>query len=116
MIITENEGLNLNSPIVQNMISFWPKEKLDRTKFYYGRSPTVESVGESIYDEQVKEEIDQISYAEMEEQSMKPGYGKSGWICDICRKSYTAIDCNYFCILCGWDICNNCYNKNQNEY
>ena len=74
MIITENEGLNLNSPIVQNMISFWPKEKLDRTKFYYGRSPTVESVGESIYDEQVKEEIDQISYAEMEEQSMKPGY------------------------------------------
>jgi hypothetical protein len=50
------------------------------------------------------------------DQSMKPGYGKSGWICDICRKSYTAIDCNYFCILCGWDICNNCYNKNQNEY
>ena len=39
------------------------------------------------------------------EQSMKPGYGKSGWICDMCRKSYDASVCNFFCIICGWDIC-----------
>ena len=49
------------------------------------------------------------------EQSMKPGYGNSGWICDVCRKSYKSNVCNFFCILCGWDICDDCYNKNRNE-
>ena len=48
------------------------------------------------------------------EQSMKPGYGTSGWICDVCRKSFKAYVCNFFCILCGWDICYDCYNKNIN--
>lgn len=51
MIITENEGLNLNSPIVQATIANWPAEKLARTKFYYGKPPTVETVGESSYHE-----------------------------------------------------------------
>jgi hypothetical protein len=50
------------------------------------------------------------------EQSMKPGYGKSGWICDMCRKSFKANVCNFFCGLCGWDICDACYNKYKNEF
>ena len=28
--------------------------------------------------------------------SMKPGYGKSGWICDICRKSFHYNTPNFF--------------------
>ena len=50
------------------------------------------------------------------EQSMKPGYGKSGWICDMCRKPFKANVCNFFCGLCGWDICDACYNKYKNEF
>ena len=49
------------------------------------------------------------------EQSMKPGYGRSGWICDICKKHFTASVCNFFCIICGWDICDECFNKYKNE-
>jgi len=48
-------------------------------------------------------------------QSMKPGYGTSGWICDLCRAHFTAKDCNFFCAICGWDICNACYNKYKND-
>ena len=48
-------------------------------------------------------------------QSMKPGYGSSGWICDICRGSYNASVSNFFCIICGWDLCDKCYNKYKNE-
>ena len=49
------------------------------------------------------------------EQSMKPGYGRKGWICDMCKKHFTASVCNFFCIICGWDICDECYNKYKNE-
>ena len=48
-------------------------------------------------------------------QSMKPGYGNSGWICDICRTSYTSSVVNFFCGICGWDICDKCYNKYKDE-
>ena len=43
--------------------------------------------------------------------SMKPGYGKSGWICDICRKSFNYNTPNFFCSLCGFDVCDVCYDK-----
>ena len=47
--------------------------------------------------------------------SMKPGYGYSGWICDICRKNYKYDVTNFFCPLCGWDLCDICYNKYKNS-
>ena len=43
------------------------------------------------------------------------GYGGSGWICDICRSSFSASTYNFFCPICGWDICDVCYNKNINN-
>ena len=42
---------------------------------------------------------------------MKPGYGKGGWICDICRKSFEYNTTNFFCSLCGFDVCDVCYDK-----
>ena len=48
-------------------------------------------------------------------QQMKPGYGNSGWICDMCRASHKSYTTNFFCIICGWDICDKCYNKYKNE-
>ena len=47
--------------------------------------------------------------------SMKPGYGYSGWSCDICRRSYKHDVTNFFCPLCGWDLCDICYNKYKNS-
>ena len=43
--------------------------------------------------------------------SMKPGYGKSGWICDVCRKHFEYNTPNFFCSLCGFDVCDVCYDK-----
>ena len=43
--------------------------------------------------------------------SMKPGYGKGGWICDILWKSFSYNTCNYFCSLCGFDICDVCFDN-----
>ena len=42
---------------------------------------------------------------------MKPGYGKSGWICDVCRTSFQYNVTNYFCGICGFDVCDACYDK-----
>jgi len=44
-------------------------------------------------------------------QAMKPGYGKSGWVCDICRASFKYTENNFFCGLCGFDVCDVCYDK-----
>ena len=41
--------------------------------------------------------------------SMKPGYGKSGWICDVCRKNFNYNTPNYFCGECGYDVCDPCF-------
>ena len=46
---------------------------------------------------------------------MKPGYGNSGWSCDICGRGYSSRDVNFFCPLCGWDLCDICYNKYKDE-
>lgn len=43
--------------------------------------------------------------------SMKPGYGKGGWICDICRKNFTYNTTNFFCGECGFDVCDVCFDK-----
>ena len=45
------------------------------------------------------------------DHSMKPGYGKSGWICDICRKSFQYNTPNFFCSLCNFDVCDVCYDR-----
>ena len=47
--------------------------------------------------------------------SMKPGYGKGGWICDICRKSFNYNTSNFFCSLCGFDVCDVCFVVNAND-
>ena len=46
------------------------------------------------------------------EERNYPGYY---WICDICKKHFIASVCNFFCIICGWDICDECFNKYKNE-
>ena len=43
--------------------------------------------------------------------SMKPGYGKGGWICDLCRKNFNYDTTNFFCGLCGFDVCDVCFDK-----
>ena len=43
--------------------------------------------------------------------SMKPGYSKcSGFFCDTCLKSFDE-DTNYFCSLCEYDVCDECFEK-----
>ena len=42
---------------------------------------------------------------------MKPGYSKSiGFFCDTCLKSCDD-DTNYFCSLCEYDVCDECFEK-----
>ena len=43
--------------------------------------------------------------------SMKPGYGKGGWICDVCRKNFTYNVENFFCGECGFDVCDVCFDN-----
>lgn len=33
------------------------------------------------------------------------------WICDNCSKSFTNINSSYYCSLCDYDLCKNCYNE-----
>lgn len=64
MIITESEGLNLNSPIVQNMIKDWPAKRLATTKFHYGTQPMKETVSTPFLSNYSQEESD-VSYGMM---------------------------------------------------
>ena len=42
---------------------------------------------------------------------MKPGYSESiGFFCDTCLKSFDD-DINYFCPLCEYDVCDECFEK-----
>ena len=44
--------------------------------------------------------------------SMKPGYSKdSGFYCDTCLKDFDNIIANYFCSLCEYDVCDECFEK-----
>ena len=44
--------------------------------------------------------------------SMKPGYSKDmGFFCDTCLKSFDGVIANYFCSLCEYDICEECFEK-----
>ena len=97
-----NRIINLNESIIEGWINkFNILNKLKETKLELGMA-TVLSVHPH-----------KLIYSK---QSMKPGYGKSGWICDMCKKSYNASVCNFFCLICGWDICDTCYNKYKDEY
>lgn len=62
MIITENEGLNLNSVVVQNMIKDWPPEKLATTKFHYGNPPRMETVIEPFPSGCIEKEDQTVSF------------------------------------------------------
>lgn len=43
--------------------------------------------------------------------SAEKGYSSNGWYCDICKKHYDTDINSMHCILCGWDLCNNCFFK-----
>ena len=43
------------------------------------------------------------------------GYSGSGWSCDVCKKSYSSLMYNFNCIICGWDLCDSCYDKYKDE-
>ena len=36
------------------------------------------------------------------------------WFCDDCKKEYNNNFFSYYCSLCDYDICEECYNKNKN--
>ena len=46
---------------------------------------------------------------------MKIGYGKSGYICDICKKNFKYYIPNFYCSLCGFDVCDECYKIYSHE-
>ena len=35
------------------------------------------------------------------------------WLCKYCRKEYNNNSFSYYCSLCDYDICEECYNKNK---
>lgn len=37
------------------------------------------------------------------------------WGCDICKQHFNKFDKSYFCQICDFDLCNNCFNKGKNE-
>ena len=43
--------------------------------------------------------------------NLMKGYGKNGWICDLCKKHFDYNISNFFCALCGFDACDVCINK-----
>ena len=45
------------------------------------------------------------------ENKMKIGYGMSGYICDVCRKNFKYYIPNFYCSICGYDVCDECYKK-----
>lgn len=42
-----------------------------------------------------------------------PEYKDGSWNCDECGQSFRASVCNFYCGLCGYDICIPCYEKNK---
>ena len=42
-----------------------------------------------------------------------PEYRDGSWSCDECGKDFKPNVCNFYCGLCGYDICNACYEKNK---
>ena len=42
-----------------------------------------------------------------------PAYRSGNWYCDECGKSFKANVTNFYCSLCGYDICDLCYDKTK---
>ena len=42
-----------------------------------------------------------------------PEYRSGNWSCDECGKSFKPNVTNFYCSICGYDICDNCYDKNK---
>ena len=42
-----------------------------------------------------------------------PKNGKYNWFCEICGESHPYSDCNFYCDLCGFNVCDICYEKNK---
>lgn len=42
-------------------------------------------------------------------------YGKGNYWCDVCRKSFKYFEPNFYCMPCGYDVCDACFEKNQVE-
>ena len=40
-----------------------------------------------------------------------PSYGKGNWNCDLCGDRHIYLDNNFYCHLCGFNVCTFCYEK-----
>lgn len=74
MIITENEGYNLNSPTIQALLQSFPPDKLATTKVHYGSSPMKETVNAPFLSDNNQEESN-VPYW-MNEQNPQGQYGQ----------------------------------------
>ena len=96
---------NLNSQRIQilneNDIQGW-KNKFTIPNLYKNKIPELGDKGK------ISNHQHELIFSS---HSMKSGYGKGGWICDICRKSFEYHVPNFYCSLCGFDVCDVCYNK-----
>ena len=110
MIVLDKEGTLIDSLNIQrikclNENDFKGWENISKQKLFRIKKPELGDV--------IKLDVHQHDLV-FSDNDMK-GYGGSGWICDICRTSYSASVLNFFCPICGWDICDVCYNKNKNN-
>jgi hypothetical protein len=108
LIVLNKDGQvidNLNSQRIQilneNDIQGW-KNKFIIPNLYKNKVPELGDRG------QITNHQHELIFSNY---SMKSGYGKGGWICDICRKSFEYNFPNFYCSLCGFDVCDVCYNK-----
>ena len=95
-----------NAKLNENIIKGWENISMIRNLFSQRRKL---ELGETI---KLSVHHHELIYSN---HSMKPGYGYSGWSCDICRRSYKHDVTNFFCPLCGWDLCDICYDKYKNS-
>ena len=42
-----------------------------------------------------------------------PKYEKYNWFCDLCGDSHVYTDNNFYCRLCNFNVCDDCYEKNK---
>lgn len=66
-------------------------------------------------------EIGDIAYVRCHRHEMvfvdyrgkEKGYWEGRWHCDYCEKSFNKDIPNFYCGLCGYDLCTECYEKNK---
>ena len=96
-ILNKERIINLN----ENDMIGW-KNKIIIPNMYKNKSP---ELGDRA---RISNHQHELVYSD---NPMKPGYGKSGWYCDICKKSFPYNTPNYFCGECGYDVCDDCFDK-----